>query len=106
MSQKIRDVLEVLAAIRREFRPDVPDSARNARLRAVRSIAAKRGVKYQTIGDAYLRRLEPSIKGTPAFDRVTESWLLGKSDALHRALEKQALDNDDRALIRKFFSAA
>ena len=79
---------------------------RNTRLRAIRSIAAKRGVKYQTIGDAYLRRLEPSIKGTSAFDRITENWLLGKSEALRFALEKQALDNDDRALIRKFFSAA
>ena len=104
MSKKIGDVLEVLAAIRHGFRDDMPGSLKDTRVRAIHAIAKRRGVRHQTIGDAYLRRLEPDIKGTPAFDRVTESWLLRRSDALRKVLEKHALDHDDRIRIQRFFS--
>lgn len=104
MSKKIDDVLEALAALRHGFRADMPGSLRDTRVRAIHAIAKRRGVRHQTIGDAYLRRLEPDIKGTPAFDRVTESWLLRGSDALRTVLEKRALDHGDRTRIQKFFS--
>jgi len=106
MSQKIDDVLEVLAAIRGRYRSDQPSSLRDARINAVRAIAKKRGVTDQTIRDAYLRRLEPDIRGTPAFDRAAENWLSRKSDALRKTLEKHALDSGDRVQIEKFFSRA
>jgi hypothetical protein len=104
MSQKIDDVLEVLVTIRKGYRADLAGSIREVRIRAIRAIANERGVTSQTIGDAYLRRLEPDIKGTPAFDRVTENWLSGKSDFLMKVLERQALDDGDRARIKKFFA--
>lgn len=70
MSQKIADVLDVLTRIRRGYRPGRPESIREARIGAIHVIADERGVTHQTIGDAYLRRLEPDVKGTPAFDRL------------------------------------
>ena len=103
MSQKIDDVLHVLKAIRRNFHADRKGSLRQARIDAIHAIADGRGVTYQTIGDAYLRRLEPDIRGTPAFDRVTEDWLTRKSDTLLRILEKHAIDSQDRANIEDFF---
>jgi|SRR6266850_1523 len=106
MSQKISDVLEVLATIRRRYCTHQQASLRSARISAIHAIANERGVTYQTIGDAYLRRLEPDIRGTPAFDRITEEWLSRKSDALRNVLEKHALDAGDRAKIQKFFSRA
>jgi hypothetical protein len=104
MSKKIEDVLEVLAAMRAGFRADVSGSLKQARIGAIRSIAKKRGVSYQTVGDAYLRRLEPHIKGTPAFDRVTEDWLSRGSRALRDIIAKHALDADDIVNITRFFS--
>lgn len=104
MSQKIDDVLEVLAAIRGGYHLDQSGSLRDARRNAVRAIAKERGVTCQTIRDAYLRRLEPDIRGTPAFDRATENWLSRKSDALRKTLEKHALDPGDRVQLEKFFS--
>ncbi len=74
MSQKIDDVLHVLATIRKGYRADEPLSLRYSRIRAIHEIAKQRQVTYQTIGDAYLRRLQPDINGTPAFDRATAAW--------------------------------
>ena len=104
MSQKIDDVLEVLVRIQRGFRPDRPGSARDARIRAVRDIAKSRGVTYQTIGDAYLRRLKPDIDGTPAFDMVVQAWLSGRPDPLKRVLVNQAMDSGDNLQIARLFT--
>lgn len=104
VSQKIDDVLEVLVRIRRGFRRDRPGSARDARIRAVRDIAKSRGVTYQTIGDAYLRRLKPDIDGTPAFDMVVQAWLSGRPDPLKWVLFNQAMDSGDNLQIAKLFT--
>jgi hypothetical protein len=95
MSQKIADVLGVLDQIRRAYGPGKPDSVRDARIRAIKAIALARSVTYQTIGDAYLRRLKPDIDGTPAFDVLVQAWLDGTSDKLRRILLGHALDRGD-----------
>jgi hypothetical protein len=104
MSQKIDDVLEVLAMIQRGYHTKSPRSLRDARIRAIKAIAIQRGVTHQTICDAYLRRLEPDVMGTIEFDRYTEEWLSGRSHALQEILEKHALDSKDRTRILTFFT--
>jgi hypothetical protein len=104
MSQKIDDVLEVLERVRQEVRSSARKSARDARIRAVRAIAKARGVTYQTIGDAYLRRLKPDIDGTTAFDMVMQAWLDGHPDSLKKVLFNQALDSADHLSIGRFFT--
>ncbi|WP_287595793.1 hypothetical protein [Thermomonas sp.] len=106
MSQKIDDVLQVLAGIRGGYRKDKPEPLRRVRIRVVRQIAKQRGVDYQTIADAYIRRLAPDIKRTPAFDRLAEEWLASGSPSLQRILESHALDRGDPARIREFFTSA
>ena len=98
MTRRITDVLEVLSRICSSEGP-----VRIARIRAIHAIAAERGVTHQTIGDAYLRRLEPEIKGTRAFDQLVQEWLDESSPALERALMKKAGDRDDELAIERFF---
>lgn len=105
MSQKIDDVLQVLAGIRDGYRQGKPEPLRSVRIRAVRRIAEQRGVDYQTIADAYIRRLAPDIRRTPAFDRLVEEWLASDSPALQRILERHTLDRGDPARIRQFFAS-
>ena len=106
MSQKIDDVLHILAGIRSAYRSDKPESLRRVRVRVLRQIAKQRDVDYQTIADAYIRRLAPDIERTPAFDRLVEEWLASGSPALQKVLEKHALDRNDPVSIREFFAAA
>lgn len=106
MSQKIEDVLQVLAGIRSSYQPDKPEPLRRVRVRVVRGIAKQRGVDYQTIADAYIRRLTPDIEGTPAFDQFVEDWLGSGSQTLQRILENHALDRGDPARISRFFASA
>jgi len=106
MSQKIDDVLQILAGIRSGYRRDSPEPLRKVRVRVVRHIAQQRRVDYQTIADAYIRRLAPDITLTPAFDRLVEEWLASGSPALQQVLENHALDNSDPAHIQEFFTAA
>lgn len=106
MSQKIEDVLQVLAGIRSGYRPDKPEPLRRVRVRVVRQIAKQRGVDYQTIADAYIRRLAPDIERTPAFDHLVEEWLASGSPSLQRTLESHTLDRGDPARIHEFFAAA
>jgi|SRR5690606_29745552 len=106
MSQRIDDVLQILAGIRSGYRGDKPEPLRRVRVRVVRQIAKQRGVDYQTIADAYIRRLAPDIERTPAFDRLVEEWLASGSPSLQRILESHALDRCDPARIREFFASA
>ena len=103
MSQKIDDVLHVLAGIRSGYRTDKLESLRRVRVRVVREIAKQRGVNYQTIADAYIRRLAPDIERTPAFDRLVEEWLASGSRSLQRVLVSHVLDRGDEPRIRAFF---
>ena len=106
MSQKIDDVLQVLAGIRSAYRADKPESLRRVRVRVVRAIAKQRDVDYQTIADAYIRRLAPDIERTPAFDRLVEEWLASGSRSLQRILESHVLDRGDEPRIQAFFARA
>jgi hypothetical protein len=106
MSQKIDDVLQILAGIRDGYRLDKPEPLRRVRIRVLRQIAKQRCVDYQTIADAYIRRLAPDIELTPAFDRLVEEWLASGSTALQKVLERHALDRSDPVRIREFFAAA
>lgn len=105
MSQKIEDVLQVLAGIRSGYRPDKLEPFRRLRVRVVRQIAKQRGVDYQTIADAYIRRLAPEVERTPAFDQLVDDWLSSGSASLQRILESHALDRGDPARIHEFFAA-
>jgi hypothetical protein len=104
MSKKIDDVLEVLMHMRHSYQPGHPDSIREARKSAIKTIGAGRGVTHQTIADAYLRRPKPQVDGTPQFDLLVGEWLDGRSDTLRRALEHHARDSGDQPSISKFFS--
>ena len=106
MSQKIEDVLQVLAGIRSGYRRDRSEPLRKVRVRVVRDIANQRGVDYQTIADAYIRRLAPDIERTSAFDKVVEEWLASGSPSLQRVLERQALDRGDPERICNFFASS
>ena len=106
MSQKIDDVLHIVAGIHSEYRGDTSQSVRAIRIRVIRQIASERNVDYQTIADAYIRRLAPELKLTPAFDHLAEQWLASGSPALQLVLEKHAIDRADPARIRKFFESA
>ena len=106
MSQKIDDVLQILAGIRDGYGSDKPELLRSVRTRVLRQIANQRGVDYQTIADAYIRRLAPDIELTPAFDRLVEEWLASSSPELQKILLKHALDQGDPLRIRDFFAAA
>ncbi|WP_154081347.1 hypothetical protein [Stenotrophomonas hibiscicola] len=99
MSQKIEDVLQVLASIRSGYRPDKPESIRSESVRVVRQIAKQRGVDYQSIADAYIRRLAPDIECTPAFDQLVKDWLAAGSQALQHILQNHALDQGDPVRI-------
>lgn len=105
MSQKIEDVLQVLAGIRSGYQPGKPEPLRRVRVRVVRQIAKQRGVDYQTIADAYIRRLAPDIERTPAFDQLVEDWLASGSLSLQHILEDHALDQGDQAHISEFFAS-
>ncbi|MEN5365634.1 hypothetical protein ABE571_04450 [Stenotrophomonas sp. TWI273] len=105
MSQKIEDVLQVLAGIRSGYQPDKPEPLRRVRVRVVRQIAKQRGVDYQAIADAYIRRLAPDIERTPAFDQLVEDWLASDSQSLQHILEDHALDQGDQARISQFFAS-
>ena len=104
MSKKIRDVLDVLGEIRARFRNNNGIAVREIRINAIKAVAEERGVAYQTIGDAYLRRLEPDVKGTAAFDNLVEKWLKNGSMDLRDILERHSLDVGDPPLIRQLFS--
>ena len=106
VSQKIDDVLHILAGIRSGYRCDNPEPLRRLRVRVVRQIAQQRNVDYQTIADAYIRRLAPDIERTPAFDRLVEEWLASASPALQQVLVRHALDRNDPTCIRDFFASA
>ncbi len=104
MSQKIEDVLHVLAGIRSGYQPDKPEPLRRVRVRVVRQIAEQRGVDYQTIADTYIRRLAPDIERTPAFDQLVEDWLAAGSQCLQHILQNHALDQGDPVRISEFFA--
>ncbi|MCU1052364.1 hypothetical protein JAK50_17820 [Stenotrophomonas maltophilia] len=106
MSQKIEDVLRVLAGIRGGYQPDKPGAIRRVRIQVVRQIAKQRGVECQTISDAYIRRLAPDIERTPAFDRLVEEWLASGSKMLQQILQNHASDRSDLVRISEFFSTA
>ncbi|MGN6321629.1 MAG: hypothetical protein ACTHNE_07870 [Dyella sp.] len=106
MSQKIDDVLHILADIRSGYRSDTSQSVRAIRIRVIHQIANERNVDYQTIADAYIRRLAPELKLTRAFDHLVEQWLAAGSPLLQRVLEQHAIDHADPARIRKFFESA
>ena len=106
MSQKIDDVLQILGGIRSGYRPGQAEPLRRVRVRVLRQIAEQRGVDYQTIADAYIRRLAPDIELTPAFDQLVEEWLASGSPKLRKVLEAHVLDRGDPVRIREFFAAA
>lgn len=104
MSQKIEDVLRVLAVIRGGYQSDKPDAIRRGRIRVVHQIAKQRGVECRTISDAYIRRLAPDIERTQAFDRCVEEWLASGSKMLQQILQNHASDRSDLVRIGEFFS--
>lgn len=103
MSQKIEDVLQVLAGIRGGYQPDKLGAVRRVRIRVVHQIAKQRGIECQTISDAYIRGLAPDIERTPEFDRLVEEWLASGSKRLQQILQNHALDRSDLVRISEFF---
>jgi restriction system protein len=100
MSQRVSQILEVLQAMR-TVGPKAPPQIREARIAAVRSVAARQGITPTTVQAACQRRLAlPSIS---EFDQLIETWLTTGDRSLQERLEAQADGQVDQQAIQQFF---
>ena len=108
MSQRIEQILEVIEEVREQFTL-AHRSVSHMRVRAVASVASRRGITEQTVRDTFRRQLSPDIEGTAAFDKLLEDWLVHDSDELKKILLRDASDRkdkDDIELINNAFYKA
>jgi hypothetical protein len=105
MSQKIDDVLQILAGVRSGYQSDAREPLRKVRLQVIRQVAEQRRVDQKTIADTYIRRLTPEIRRTAVFDHLVEEWLASRSPSLQRILENHVIDHSDPQRIREFFAS-
>ena len=82
MSQKIDDVLHVLAGIRGGYRTDKPESLRRVRVRVVREIAKQRGVPAGTVRSQLSRAHEQLRAKLDSKHGDRANWLRGLTGLL------------------------
>lgn len=106
MSQKVRDVLDVLNQARSRFNAaDGSTQVRDIRQAAIKFVANQRDVTPETIRDACVRRLSPDIAGVADFDMVLGEWLSGRSLRIRQILHRHHVDRGDELLIDAHFFA-
>ena len=107
MSQRIEQILEVIEEVRKQFQNATGyQSVSHMRIRAVASVANRRGIANQTVLDKFIRQLQPDIKVAADFDRCLEDWLSHDSPELKNITLKHKSDYQDVGLIDKVFCQA
>ena len=107
MSQRIEQILEVVEEVRENFLNQTgPRSASRMRVRAVASVADRRGIANQTVLDKFIRQLQPDIEVAADFDKLLEDWLVHDSDELKDIILKHKSDRRDVELINNAFYKA
>ena len=100
MSKRIEEILGVIEEVRGEFQNRTGYwSITPMRIRAVESVANRRGIEKQTVLDKFIRQLQPDINVASDFDRLLEDWLIHDSDELKNILLKHTSDHQDVELI-------
>lgn len=98
--ESARQVLQVADQTRKNYQAGIP--VRHACQQAIREVAKRYGVSYQTIGDGCRRRLR--LDQIRDFHVLVQKWLDGNP----KPLQQQLLDNADancHADIQQFFGA-
>lgn len=109
MSRRIEQILEVIEEVREEYQnTGGHGSITHMRIRAVASIANRRGIAKQTVLDKFIRQLQPDIKVAADFDKLLEDWLVHDSDELKNIIlkHKSKSDRQDEELINNAFYKA
>jgi len=101
MSDRIRQILEVLEQVRNNYRPY--SSVKGLRQEAVETVARRWGIGRTTVIDKYQRQLRPEINSTPDFDRLVKAWLFDQSMELRAVLLEHCDDPWDPIQINEFF---
>ena len=94
MSQRIEQTLEVIEEVRARYR-----SVRRVRIRAVASVAERRGIDRRTVLDKFIRQLRPDVGVAADFDKLLEDYLVHDSDELKNILLKHIVDSEDAELV-------
>lgn len=103
MSNRIAEILEVLAEVRERHLEQLSADITATRIQAVDYVATHRGIDERSVLDKCTRQLQPEIKEAADFDRLVESWLMAGSEELKKAILKHASDSDDVRSINNFF---
>lgn len=107
MSQRIEQILEVIEEVGDQFQNATGyQSVSHMRIRAVASVANRRGIANQTVLDKFIRQLQPDIKVAADFDRCLEDWLVDDSPELKNIVLKRKVHHQDVELISKAFYKA
>ena len=107
MSQRIEQILEVIEEVREIFQNQSGHrSVKTIRIRAVTSVADRRGIANPTVLDKFVRQLRPDIEGAADFDRFLEGWLIHDSNELKTIILKHKIDRRDVELINNAFYKA
>jgi hypothetical protein len=107
LSAKIEQIVEVIEEVRERSRSQSHARAiHRMRFNAIQSIAARRGITYQSVNDKFIRKLRPDISGLPEFDDLLEKWLVEGKEDLKTILLRHASSYGDRELIQNAFYVA
>jgi hypothetical protein len=107
MSAKTEQIVEVIEEVKDKFRSlSSTQPVRSLRLKAIKSIAKRRGITWQSVNDKFIRKLRPDISSLPQFDGLLEKWLIDNLDDLKKILLKHARNSKDRQLVENAFYKA
>lgn len=102
-SQRISDILSILADIRRR-NPRSFEGIREARIDACKTIAKRKGINEESVRDKCWRQLDlPTVED---FDRLVDDWLTNNGNQLEQRLSERIstrMSEGDRISIQKFF---
>ncbi len=106
MSERINEILEVLATIRGTVGRNIYGGAvQDSRLAALKQVARQRHIDPNTVRDKFGRQLQPNVRGVREFDQLVERWLTSSPDELEGVLRQHAVSDDDDRRIQEFFAS-
>jgi hypothetical protein len=105
MSNRIKQILQVIEEVRRDFlnRSEFT-SIKRMRREACDAVADRFGVDNSTVTDKFRRQLKPEVESTDDFDRLLEEWLRRDSGRLQSILLKHTADDSDTRRIKDYFA--
>jgi predicted HNH restriction endonuclease len=104
MSARVAQIIEIIEEILGDFYDNRQQtSISQLRIKAVRSVADRRGITTNSVADKFIRQLSPEITSTSQFDALLKNWLINKSMELRDTILKHAVDSHDRQLITSSF---